>query len=339
MATYVMLTKLMTSGRRALRDGPQEREALYERVAALDGKVISDYYTLGRHDSFTLFEAPDNIAAYRIGMEFGDYFGAHTNIAPAIDLNVFTRLLSQTTETTGPHKWQVRAHAQVARRALRYYTISRHLKAACKPFVIEGQENLKDLKGPAIFIGNHSSHLDSLVIFQSLPERYRWRIGFGAAADRWFIKGRKGMTKQPWWNSLSLNSWPIKRGGGRASLDYGEWLIDKGWSLVIFPEGTRSTTGKMAHFKHGVSLIALAKGVPVVPIFMEGLREIRPKGSTDVVPGPVTAKIGKPIHFAPGTEVADATFAMYKAMEALRIELHDRRPPRHEPAAEASAAL
>lgn len=338
MATYVMLTKLMTNGRRALRDGPQAREELYARVAALDGKIVSDYYTLGRHDSFTIFEAPDNIAAYRIGMEFGDYFGCHTNIVPAIDLNVFTRLLSQTTETTGPHKWQIRLPAQIGRRALRWYVISRHLKAACKPLMIEGRENLKDVKGPVIFIGNHSSHLDSLVMFQALNERYRWRIAFGSATDRWFIKGRKGMTKQPWWNSLSLNCWPIKRGGGRSSLEYGEWLIDKGWSLAIFPEGTRSTTGKMAHFRHGVSLIALAKGVPVVPIFMDGLREIRPKGSTGVVPGAVTAQIGKPIRFAPGTDVADATYTMYKAMDEMRLELHARRKPRGEHPPEASAA-
>lgn len=338
MATFVMLTRLMTDGRRALRDGPAAREALYGRVAALDGKVLSDYYTLGRHDSFTLFEAPDNVAAYRIGMEFGDYFGCHPNIVPAIDLNLFTRLLSQTTETVGPHKWQIRLPARIARRALRWYVTTRHLKAACRPLVVEGQENLKELKGPVIFIGNHSSHLDPMVLFQALNERYRRRVAFGAAADRWFLKGRKGLQKQPWWGSLTLNSWPIKRGGGRASLAYGEWLIDKGWSLVIFPEGTRSTTGKMSHFRHGVSLIALAKGVPVVPIFMEGLREIRPKGSTTVVPGPVTARVGKPIHFAPGTEVADATYMMYKAMDEMRLELHAQRKPRAEPASAASAA-
>ena len=76
----------------------------------------------------------------------------------------------------------------------------------------------------------------------------------------------------------------------------------------------------------------------MVPIFMEGLREIRPKGSTSVVPGAVTAQIGKPIRFAPGTDVADTTYTMYKAMDAMRLELHARRKPREVLSPDASVA-
>jgi long-chain acyl-CoA synthetase len=195
---------------------------------------------------------------------------------------------------------------------------------------IHGRENLDGFDGPAIFIGNHSSHLDSLTLSHALPARFQRRLSFGSAADRFFVKGRKGLTKQPWWSVVTMNTWPIKRGGGRSSLEYGEWLLDKKWSLVIFPEGTRSTTGRMSHFKHGVSLIALAKDVPVVPVYMEGLRAIRPKGARAEKPGPVTVMIGKPIHFAPGTEVADATREMYHAMEALQAQakaIHPRTVP------------
>ena len=180
----------------------------------------------------------------------------------------------------------------------------------------------------AIFIANHSSHLDSLVLHASLPERFRSRLAFGSAADRWFLKGRKGMTKQGWYNSLSLNCFPIVRGGGSATLDYAKWLLERKWNVMIFPEGTRSTTGRMGKFKHGVSILALAKGVPVVPVFMEGLHAIRPKGSTEAGRGPVTAIIiGKPIFFPAGCSVPDATHMMAKAMEALREQVHVRRAP------------
>ena len=61
---------------------------------------------------------------------------------------------------------------------------------------------------------------------------------------------------------------------------------------------------------------------------MAGLREIRPKGSQEIVPGPVSVRIGKPIYFEPGTEVPDATLQLYRAMEALRSQTaHHRRAP------------
>ena len=142
---------------------------------------------------------------------------------------------------------------------------------------------------------------------------------------RWFLKGRKGIQKQPWYMSLTMNGFPIQRGGGKAALGYAEWLIDRRWSLVIFPEGTRSTTGKLAHFRHGVSILAIGKQVPVIPIYMHGLRELRPKGSKEVGVGPVRVRIGDPIRFPEGTEVAEATRRLYKAMERMREDMHERR--------------
>jgi len=161
----------------------------------------------------------------------------------------------------------------------------------------------------------------------SLPERFRRRVAFGSAADRWFLKGRKGIQKQPWYLALTMNCFPIQRGGGRAALSYAEWLLDRSWSLAIFPEGTRSTTGKLASFRHGVSILALAKDVAVVPIFMDGLRELRPKGAQEIKVGPVRVKIGEPIRFAPGTAVADATRVLYNTMERMREGMRVRRAP------------
>jgi 1-acyl-sn-glycerol-3-phosphate acyltransferase len=319
------LSRLNTEGIRAIKANPDRFAEVSREVAAMDGKIVSQHALLGKYDFCTVVEAPDNTVAQRLAVERTSGGRVQLTVLPAIDLPLFVRLLGQSTETTGPYKWQIRFPVQVVRRLLRSYVITRRVKQYCTPLDIEGREILKGLNGPAIFIGNHSSHLDSLVLFHSLSERYRWRVAFGGAADRWFLKGVKGMQRQGWWGSLTMNTWPIKRGGGRSSLAYGEWLIDKGWSLVIFPEGTRSTTGKMAHFRHGVSLIALAKDVPVVPIYMEGLREIRPKGSKALAPGPVQVRVGEPIRFPAGTSVPDATHTMYRAMESMRKEMHGPR--------------
>lgn len=328
MPHYIVLSKLNPEGKKRLLANPSRLKEIEEEIRATDARVVEQWALLGEYDFCAIVEAPDNRAIHQLEVDQASRGTVRYRVLPAIDLPVFIRLLGQTTETVGPHRWQIRWPAQVARRMLRGYAITRHVNKWCKPLNVYGRERLDGFKGPAIFIANHSSHLDSLTIAHTVPRRFQGRLAFGAAADRWFIKGRKGITKQPWWNSLALNSWPIKRGGGRSSLEYGEWLLDRGWSLMIFPEGTRTTTGRMGHFKNGVALIALAKNVPVVPVYMEGLRAIRPKGAQAEQPGPVTVVFGEPIRFPPGTEVSDATYQMYKAMEALQREAKALHTPR-----------
>jgi len=317
MSLYVMLSQPTTEGLRHLRANPDRLDEVRREIEAVDAKVVHRYALPGNLSFLTVVDVPNNLGAFRLAVERQSTGRVRTEILPAIDLDLFVRLLGQTTETVGPFTWQTNLWAQIVRRLLRYDTFTRNVRKYCKPLVIEGNENLQGLKGPAIFIGNHSSHMDVHVLFYALPERFRWRVAWGAAADRWFIKGRKGLKKQPWYMALTMNAFPVQRGGGKAALSYAEELLGRGWSLVIFPEGTRTTTGKMGHFRHGASILALAKNVPVVPIWLEGLRELRPKGATETKPGPTQAQIGPPIFFPAGTTVSDATHTLYKTMENM----------------------
>jgi 1-acyl-sn-glycerol-3-phosphate acyltransferase len=324
MGTYVVLSNVNSAGVKAIRQDPDRLIESNRQIERLEGKVIEQFALLGQYDFCAIVSAPDNSAIHQMAVDRAASGRTRFTVLPAIDLPLFARLLGQTTETTGPYRWQISWWAQLIRRAYRYQTITKAIRAHCSPLAIEGRENLRDLKSPAVFIGNHSSHLDATVLFHSLPERFRWRIAFGGAADRWFIK-RKEWRKSGWYYSLTMNTFPIHRGGGGAALDYAKWLIDRNWSVMIFPEGTRSSTGKMAKFRHGVSILALEKDIPVVPIYMEGLREIRPKGQTVAGRGPVTVKIGEPIRFPPGTPVPEATQALYRAMDSLRQQVHRRK--------------
>ena len=326
MPRYVLLTRLNAAGFETIARRPDRIAEVHREFGALDAKIVEQYALVGRYDFLTIVEAPHNLAAFRAAIEQEAHGRARTDVLPAIDLDLFVRLLGQTTETVGPYPWQISPWARVLRRLMRYHTITRYVWNHCNPFEVEGRERLENLEHPAIFIGNHSSHMDGFVLFLALPERFRRRVAFGSAADRWFLKGRKGIQKQPWYLTLTMNSFPIQRGGGRSALGYAEWLLDRRWSLVIFPEGTRSTTGKLAHFRHGVSILALAKGVPVVPVFMDGLRELRPKGSKEIKVGPVHVEIGEPIRFAPDTAVADATRVLYRTMERMRENVRRSRP-------------
>jgi 1-acyl-sn-glycerol-3-phosphate acyltransferase len=102
---------------------------------------------------------------------------------------------------------------------------------------VEGLDVLSRIEGPVIFVANHASHLDTPLILLSLPDEWRRRTAVAAAADYFF---------DTWWRAvgsvLLFNTFPIDRRGGSMSATPGEVLAD-GWSLVIFPEGTRRTAG------------------------------------------------------------------------------------------------
>ena len=182
----------------------------------------------------------------------------------------------------GPHPWQTQGWARLARKMLRQREYFRWAEQYCNPLTIRGQENLATLNGPAIFIPNHQSHMDTPVIMSGLTESLQDNIYFGAAADRWFVKGKKKLILQPWYQSLGLGTFPIVRGGGSKTLDYARELLRRDCNICIFPEGTRATGNELGRFRHGVSILAKEEGVPLVPVVLKGLRELRPKGAQRV---------------------------------------------------------
>lgn len=326
MPTYILLMRLSSKGCAAVRDDPDSIGALREALERWESKVLSEFQCLGEYDHCVIFEAPDNFHAYRASLEQELSSTAETEILAAIDLPLFQRMMTQTSGTVGPHAWQIRWWAKLGRLGFRRHAYTRWVRAACKPLTVTGRENLRDVKGPCIVVGNHTSHLDALVLFQALPQRIKWNVYFGAAADRWFVKGRKELVMQPWYQSLAVGSFPIQRGGGSKTLDYPKWLLDRGCNLVIFPEGTRSTSRKLAKFRHGVSILALEKNVPVVPIYLSGLNKLRPKGSREIFPGPGYAHFLPPLRFAPGTEVPDATRQIFAALNEAHTKVTNEGP-------------
>jgi 1-acyl-sn-glycerol-3-phosphate acyltransferase len=118
-------------------------------------------------------------------------------------------------------------------------------------------------------------------------------------------------------HSLRYNAFPITRGGGRDALAYSQWLLDKGWSLLIFPEGKRSRTGELMPFHGGPAILALGQHIPVLPIYIKGASDILPPGSPISRPAPVLVRIGKPNSFPEGTSITDAKNAMEAAIRAL----------------------
>jgi 1-acyl-sn-glycerol-3-phosphate acyltransferase len=226
------------------------------------------------------------------------------------------------TTTTGqerlarPHTWQTQIWARIVRRIGRPWVMTRHVRRFCRPLTIEGKEHLERLgDGPIIVCPNHGSHFDTPAALSVLPEQIRSRTAVAAAADRFYRPGKRG-----WWFSLFFNAFPIERGGGAKALDYASELLKRRWSLVVYPEGTRSKDGRIAPFHHGVSILAMRGNLPVLPIYLDGMRNVMPKGQRSPKPAAVRICIGAPVWLDGGLTIPEATAKIERAMRVLAGE-------------------
>jgi long-chain acyl-CoA synthetase len=173
---------------------------------------------------------------------------------------------------------------------------------------VMGKEKFRSIRQPFLLIANHTSHLDAVILIRSLPWNVRRRLAVAAAADifeQWDSGGaslkqkifRKSATSLA---VLGLNIFPFQRYSGiKKSLEYSGQLMDKGWSVMIFPEGRLTRDGMIHEFKSGVGLLVHEMNVPVVPAKIMGAYEIM--DHSHVLPqrrGKVTVRFGNPMIFS-----------------------------------------
>ncbi|HEY2593791.1 MAG TPA: lysophospholipid acyltransferase family protein, partial [Chloroflexota bacterium] len=146
-----------------------------------------------------------------------------------------------------------------------------------------------------------------------LSESRRERTAVAAAADYFFRSAPRSLIA-----SIALGAFPFHREGAvAASLAHCGDLVDAGYSLLIFPEGTRSPGGHLQPFKTGIGLLARELRIPVVPIAINGLHEILPKGHSLPRRGPVQITIGDPIRVDPSLSNAEATALLETRLRCL----------------------
>jgi 1-acyl-sn-glycerol-3-phosphate acyltransferase len=139
-----------------------------------------------------------------------------------------------------------------------------------------GRDALDAVKGPVILVANHASHMDTPVILAALPRKLRKRTAVAAAAD-YFYRNRLIAT----FVSLVFNTVPVDRnGGGMGKRSPGnlDKLLDQGWNLLVYPEGTRSRTGGRGRIRRGAAVLAARHNLPVVPIRVSGTSKAMPIG-------------------------------------------------------------
>jgi 1-acyl-sn-glycerol-3-phosphate acyltransferase len=178
-----------------------------------------------------------------------------------------------------PTGWARTASAQKARRVLQQTVLTPLTWSQTKPEV-RGLDHLENIAGPVVFVANHTSHLDTPLIIGSLPRRLSSRLAVGAAADYFFdARWRAAAT------ALVFNAFPVERHRSRRLRSLAPFLLAKGWSLLLFPEGTRSEDGWMSPLRLGAAHLCVTNQVPIVPVVLRGTYAAMPRGRNWPMPG------------------------------------------------------
>ena len=217
-----------------------------------------------------------------------------------------------TREETHFADWPLGVWARTARSVMQPLFLSPVTKVIARPRV-SGLENLHGISGPVIFACSHSSHADTPIVMAAMPGRIRNRLVVGAAADYFFQGGMLGFAAGLLWNAF-----PFSRGGAiKPTLERCGALLDGNWSLLVYPEGTRSLDGELGMFKTGIGLMAVEFQVPVVPVRVGGSHRVLAKGSSLPRVGSVDVGFGPPLSFAPETSYIEAACSIEDAVRSL----------------------
>jgi long-chain acyl-CoA synthetase len=197
----------------------------------------------------------------------------------------------------------------------------------CRVRVV-GSERLAKVKGPALLISNHVTDADAGLILSALP--WRWRLSLAIAMSGEYLRDwRYPPTTLTWFGRAKskvtyvlgaalFNVFSLPRESGfRQSFAYAGEAVDQGWSILIFPEGAETTDGQLQPFKAGIGLLASELNIPVIPIMLRGLFELKQRRQYFVRPGTVSVTFGDPIQFSRNSTPAEITTTLESKLKSL----------------------
>jgi 1-acyl-sn-glycerol-3-phosphate acyltransferase len=179
---------------------------------------------------------------------------------------------------------------------------------------VEGLERV-DWTRPHIFVANHQSMIDICALFRGLPVPLHFVV-------------KRELARVPFlgWYVAAMGMIYVDRAArGKAyeSVRRAATLIREGRSVASFPEGTRSASGAVKPFKHGVFVAAIEAGVPVVPVALSGTGRVLPPHGFKVRPGRIRVRIGEPVETAGLTAADRATLAARLRERVVELRQED----------------
>jgi len=193
---------------------------------------------------------------------------------------------------------------------------------------VTGRENLRHVRGPLLVVSNHVADVDVGFIQTALPARIRDRLATATGGealellrspspDRMWLT--RIYSRVQWALAVALlNLFPLPRQAGfRKSFAYAGEAVDRGYSVLVFPEGRHTEDGKVLPFRTGVGMLANNLRIPILPMRIDGLFEIKKADRKFAAPGEIQVRIGKPIQFAPETAPEEIARVLQTMVENL----------------------
>ena len=186
-------------------------------------------------------------------------------------------------------------------------------KVVCRvPIEVSGREHVEGV-GQSIVVANHNSLVDTPVLFLALPRSRRDRTATVGGLDYFTPDSSQPRTERLfrnvviWFIRSAMNVLLIQRKGGEYSqIDRIDAMLTEGWSLVVFPEATRSRSGRMGRFRHGAAELARRNRLPVIPAYVDGTDAVLPPGVRWPKAGTLRIAFGEPL--LSGEEESSAAF-------------------------------
>jgi long-chain acyl-CoA synthetase len=193
---------------------------------------------------------------------------------------------------------------------------------------VSGAENLDNISGPLLVVSNHIADVDIGLIQYALPRRFGNNLTTATRGED--LEALRSPNPQRAWavriyNRLQwtlgvafLNLFPLPQHAGfRKSFAYAGAAVDRGYSVLVFPEGRHTRDGNVAEFQSGAGLLANNLLIPILPVRIDGLFQLKMAGKKFAPRGKIHVRMGKPMKFAPETKPKEIAQALQEAVNGL----------------------
>jgi long-chain acyl-CoA synthetase len=193
---------------------------------------------------------------------------------------------------------------------------------------VMGRDRLEAVNGPVLFIANHITMVDAAVILLALPASFQRKLAIAMEGE--VLRGWRHPPESIGWSKrlilraqyllvVSLfNVFPLpQKSGFRRSFAFAGETMDRGYSVLVFPEGSRTRDGQMHPFMEGIGLLAKNLDVPIVPVKIDGLYQVKNEGRRFAAPDQIKVMIGEPIIISHNDEPGSITKLLEQRVAAL----------------------
>jgi long-chain acyl-CoA synthetase len=301
--------------------------ALRELLARADGNVVapdgSEKLQLSSIERVELLSALED--RYQIDLSEAEFANAET-------VGAIERLIEQPEAQTRTYHYPRWTQSWPARifRALVFNLLARPAMLLLGWPRIRGRENLREVKGPVLVVANHIAFFDPAYILEALPGKFRRKLA--VAMDGELLESMRNPPRErgliagladraSYWLVVSIyNVFPLPlRAGFRKSFAFAGDLVDRGWNVLIFPEGARTRDGRTGPFRAGIGLLATQLRVPVVPMRMDGIFELSAAGKRWARPGKIKVSIGVAAKYEPDEKAEQVAQDLERRVAQLEV--------------------